>query len=256
MIDIDRCLDRINYRGSREPKLDTLKAMQLAFIYNVPFENLDIHLGRKIELSAEDFYRKIVEQQRGGFCYECNTLFHAMLSILGFEVSFLAATMQTEIAMNIEFGHMVLLVSLDDDYLVDVGNGQSCLQPLRIGDDAVVNDENIDYRLGEFEDGYALYFRAEGEDWSARYSFTTVARQLQQYAHICHLTQTSPESHFTHKRVVTLASPDGRVLLADRDLEIRQSGKVETRSIETREEYIEVLETYFNIQLGSVPESW
>jgi len=256
LIDIDHCLQRINYEGSRTPSLETLSALQLAFVYNVPFENLDIHLGRKIELSVENFYRKIVEQQRGGFCYECNTLFHALLEVLGFKVSYVAATMQLDIAMHIEFEHMALLVSLEDDYLVDVGNGQSCLQPMRIGADTVVNFEKVDYHLGDFEDRYALYFKAEGDDWLPRFSFTTTPRELQQYTNICHIIQTSPESHFTHKKVVTIARPDGRVTMADRNLEILQAGQIETRNIESNEEYKLALQSYFKIQLTSVPESW
>ncbi len=256
MIDIDRILDRINYRGNRTPSLEILTALQLAFVYNVPFENLDIHLGRKIELSVENFYRKIVEEQRGGFCYECNALFHALLEALGFKVSYIAATMQLDMAMNIEFEHMAVLVSLDGEYLVDVGNGQSCLQPMLIGADTVANFENVDYRLDEFEDRYALYFRTEGDDWRPRFSFTTTPRQLQQYADICRIIQTSPESHFTHKKVLTIARPDGRVTMAERELEINQAGQVQTRSIESNEEYKLALQSYFKIQLASVPESW
>ncbi len=256
MIDIERCLDRINYQGGRTPSLQTLKSLQLAFLYNVPFENLDIHMGRKITLSIENFYRKIVEQGRGGFCYECNTLFHALLERMGFEVSYLAATMQLEGGLHNEFEHMVLLVSLGDDYLVDVGNGKSCLQPMQMGADTVVNFENVDYRLDDFNDCYALYFRTEGNDWAPRFSFTTVPRQLQQFAMRCHILQTSPESHFTHGKVLTIARPDGRVTMTERELEIRQAGQVEVRSLGSNEEYKLALQSYFKIQLASIPEHW
>ncbi|MFT5132330.1 MAG: N-hydroxyarylamine O-acetyltransferase [Gammaproteobacteria bacterium] len=256
MINIERCLDRINYQGSREPSLETLKALQLAFVYAIPFENLDIHLQRKIELSAENSYRKIIDERRGGFCYECNTLFHSMLEMLGFDVKFVAATMQLPIAMNIEFEHMALMVRLDDVYLVDVGNGQSCQQAMRIGADEIVKFENVEYRLDEFEDGHALYFRGEGDDWLPRFSFTTVPRQLKEYEEMCHIIQTSPASHFTHRKVITIARPDGRVSLVDRDLEIKQAGRVTTRSLKSNEQYKESLETYFSIQLPELPKSW
>jgi N-hydroxyarylamine O-acetyltransferase len=178
-MDIERCLDRINYWGSRAPSLETLKALQLAFIYNVPFENLDIHLGRPVKLSVEDIYEKIVEQRRGGFCYENNTLFHALLDLMGFEVKQVAATMLLEISMNVEFGHMALIVNLDNEYLVDVGNGQSCLQPMQIVSDEVARFEQVDYRVSEFEDRYALYYKEENAAWLPRFSFTTLSRQLQ-----------------------------------------------------------------------------
>ena len=246
-MDLERYLERINYQGSRSPNLDTLKALQLAYVYNVPFENLDIHLGRPIELSVAHIYKKIVEQQRGGFCYESNTLFHALLELMGFEVKFVAATMLLEISMNIEFGHMALIVSLDEDYLVDVGNGQSCLQPMQIGSDDIARFEDVDYRVSEFEDGYALHYKEADAEWLPRFSFTSTSRRLQEYENMCHITQTSPESHFTRKRVVTLAKPDGRLTLADRDLEIKRPGKLESRVLQSNQEYREALQTYFKI---------
>ncbi|MBT7952465.1 MAG: arylamine N-acetyltransferase [Gammaproteobacteria bacterium] len=255
-MDLDRYLERINYQGSRSPSLDTLKALQLAYIYSVPFENLDIHLSRPIELSVEKIYHKIVEQQRGGFCYESNTLFHALLELMGFEVKYVAATMLLEISMNVEFGHMALIVSLDEDYLVDVGNGQSCLQPMQIDADDVARFEDIDYRVSEFEDGHALHYKEVDAEWLPRFSFTSTSRRLQEYENMCHITQTSPESHFTQKRVVTLAKPDGRITLADRDLEIKDSGKLERRLLQSNQEYRDALQTYFNIHLSSFPETW
>jgi N-hydroxyarylamine O-acetyltransferase len=256
MFDIDRCLDRINYQGSREACLQTLQDLELAFIRSVPFENLDIHLGRTIELSVDKIFQKIVGEGRGGFCYECNTLFHAMLESLGFDVVYVAATMQLAIAMNIEFEHMALLVCLDEDYLVDVGNGQSTMQPMRLGSDEVVRFESIDYRLDKFEERLALYFRKEGKDWEPRYAFTTTPRELTQFEEMCHIMQTSKESQFTQKKVLTFVTPDGRVTLADRRLEITLSGKTESRQLSSNSEYKETLESYFNIQLEDVPENW
>jgi N-hydroxyarylamine O-acetyltransferase len=255
-MDLDRCLKRISYHGSRSATLDTLKALQFAFVYNVPFENLDIHLARPIELSVDKIYQKIVEQQRGGFCYESNTLFHALLELIGFEVRYVAATMLLDTSLNFEFNHMVLIVNLDKEYLVDVGNGQSCLQPMQIDSDEVVSFEDIDYRVSEFEDRYALHYQDVDAEWIPRFSFTTVSRQLQEYTNMCHITQTSPESHFTQNRVITLAKLDGRITLVDRDLRIRRSGKLESRLLQSNQEYREALQTYFNIHLSSIPESW
>jgi N-hydroxyarylamine O-acetyltransferase len=127
---------------------------------------------------------------------------------------------------------------------------------MRFDDDEIVSWENVNYRLGEYEDEHALYFKAVGESWLPRFSFTRRPRQLEEYADVCHMLQTSPESHFTHKRVVTIALIDGRVILADRKLEIRQAGKIEVRSLQSNQEYKETLQTYFNIQLSSLPESW
>jgi N-hydroxyarylamine O-acetyltransferase len=255
-MDLERCLERINYTGSRAPTLAALQSLQLAYIYNVPFENLDIHLGRPVHLSLDSIYAKIVEQRRGGFCYESNTLFHALLELMGFSVNFIAATMLLDISIQVEFGHMALLVELDELYLVDVGNGQSCLQPMQIGSDEIVRHEDIDYRIGEFEDRYALFYRVENAGWLPRFSFRNVPRRLQEYEKMCHITQTSPESHFTQNRLVTLANPDGRTTLVNRELEIRRSGNSEKRELGSNIEYKQALQTYFNIHLPSAPAAW
>ena len=84
-------LRRINYPGSTEPTAETLGELHRAHMLAVPFENLDIHLGREIVLDDERLYAKIVEQQRGGFCYELNGAFAALLRELGFNVKKLAA---------------------------------------------------------------------------------------------------------------------------------------------------------------------
>src|SRR5690349_2964425 len=84
-------LKRINYQGSTEPTLETLSALHEAHLLAVPFENLDIHCGREIVLDDERLYAKVVDGRRGGFCYELNGAFAALLSRLGFRVQKLAA---------------------------------------------------------------------------------------------------------------------------------------------------------------------
>ena len=88
---IEAYLRRVEYGGSRRPSLQVLRSLHLAHIRQVPFENLDIHLGREIVLSQESLYRKVVKDRRGGFCYELNGLFAALLSALGFRVRLLSA---------------------------------------------------------------------------------------------------------------------------------------------------------------------
>ena len=89
-LDITPFLERIEYQGSTEANLETLQALQRAFLLTVPFENLDIHFDEKIGLSFVEFYDKIVNYRRGGISYECNGLFYAMLSALGYDVQLLS----------------------------------------------------------------------------------------------------------------------------------------------------------------------
>lgn len=91
MFDIKAYLNRIGYEGAVNPSSDTLRALHLAHVLTVPFENLDIHLGRSISIEPEALFRKIVLARRGGYCFELNGLFALLLEQLGFSVTRLAA---------------------------------------------------------------------------------------------------------------------------------------------------------------------
>ncbi|HXG91004.1 MAG TPA: arylamine N-acetyltransferase, partial [Blastocatellia bacterium] len=88
---VEKYLDRINYSGSLEPTSETLRALHRAHMFAVPFENLDIHINREIVLDEERILQKIIDERRGGFCYELNGAFAWLLRELGFEVEMLAA---------------------------------------------------------------------------------------------------------------------------------------------------------------------
>lgn len=248
-MDLERCLARIGYTGPREPNPETLAALQQAFLRHVPFENLDIRLGRPIVLDPQRFHAKIVDDRRGGFCYECNGLFRAMLEAMGFEVHYLAAAMLLEQSVPLDFGHMVLRVSLEDEYLVDVGNGQSCLEPLRL-DGGSATSEGIEYEVRLHEQGYALFYRETGEDWKPRFRFTTTPRELEDFAELCRFHQISPQSRFTRHRLASIARPDGRATLLDRELTVTAGGGVEVRQLADAGEYGAVLRGYFGVTLS------
>src|SRR6266478_9803210 len=146
-------LQRINYTGSLDPSAETLRGLQLAHQRTVPFENLSIHAGELIVLDDQALFEKIVERGRGGFCYELNGLFAALLRALGFEVAMLSAQVaNAEGIFGPDFDHMTLMVAPADRWLVDVGFGDSFLEPLRL-DEESTQGGNHTYRIereGEF----------------------------------------------------------------------------------------------------------
>src|SRR5574341_1574684 len=127
-------LERIAYSGSREPNLQTLQTLHRAHLLAVPFENLDIHLGRPIVLDQDKLFEKIVLERRGGFCYECNGLFGALLREMGFQVTLLSARVRISDGSGFgpEFDHLVLRVELGEPWLADVGYGGGFREPLRL----------------------------------------------------------------------------------------------------------------------------
>jgi N-hydroxyarylamine O-acetyltransferase len=247
-VNVSSYLDRISYTGSLAPSAEILRALHRAHMLTVPFENLDIGLGRKIVCDETSFIRKIVEQRRGGFCYELNGAFAALLRELGFKVTLLSARVARQDGSNgPEFDHLTLRVDLDEPWLADVGFGDSFLEPLRLKIDIEQPQGTRKFRLVE-EQGALHMEMAEPADWKRQYSFTQVPRQLSEFAGMCHYHQTSPESPFTRKKVCSRATADGRVTVADGKLIITRGGGREESPL-SDEQWRAALKKYFEIVL-------
>jgi N-hydroxyarylamine O-acetyltransferase len=253
-MEISVFLERIGYQGPVGVNFQTLKVLQRAFLLTVPFENLDIHFEEKPALSFTDFYEKIVDDRRGGISYECNGLFFIMLRALGFEVQLLSARICFDAELTDEFDHMLILVSLDEetgqqDYLIDVGLGQSCPEPLMLGSTDEFRSENCSYRLGTYEDQLALFYKSSKSDWQSRYVFSKVGRVLADFGPMYRFHQNSEESPFTQGQLVTLMTEEGRVTLNGMMLSIIDGNKHEQRELASEAECFECLEKYFGIEL-------
>src|SRR5262245_42521904 len=196
-MNIEAYLKRINYDGPRDPTPKTLRALQVAHLLAVPFENLSIHAGEPIVLDEGALFSKIVEAKRGGFCYECNGLFAGLLRELGFEVAMLSAGVAHATGgFGPEFAHMTLMVTLNERWLVDVGFGESFLEPLLL--DARVDQVqgNRAFRIDD-DDGYLVLSRRDDDDWTPQYRFSLQPHAFADYEEMCRFHQTSPDSHFT-----------------------------------------------------------
>lgn len=221
-------LDRINYAGSTEPSAETLRALHRAHMFTVPFENLDIHIGRAIVCDKARFLHKLVSERRGGFCYELNGAFAALLRELGFQVTLLSARVtRADGGDSPEFDHLALRVDLEESWLADVGFGDSFLEPLRFESGLEQAQIGRVYRLSQGGDVFHMEVRKD-DKWKRQYSFTLHPRQLSDFADMCHYHQTSPESHFTQNRICSRATPEGRVTLSNGKL-------IETQNL-TRQE--------------------
>ena len=248
-MNLDEVLNRLRYTGPREPTLHTLRSLQHAFLESVPFENLDIHIGRRISLDPSWIYEKIVLRRRGGFCYECNGLFADLLASLGYRVSRASARMALGGRVGPEFDHMVILVDLDREFLVDVGNGQSVRDPLSLVGGETSEAEGVEYSVGTHDHCYALYYWDANSEWLPRFLFSTTPRQQSEFSEMCEFHQTSPESVFTKQRLATLATPEGRLmLLGNRLIEVRGAERTE-RELTSEEDVLLTLRSRFGIDL-------
>jgi N-hydroxyarylamine O-acetyltransferase len=251
-LNINAYLERINYHGSLAPTAETLRGLQVAHLLTVPFENLSIHAGHPIVLEDDALFTKIVENWRGGFCYEANGLFAALLRALGFNVAMLSAEVaNAEGQFGPNFDHMALMVSSAQRWLVDVGFGDSFLEPLLLDERGEQVQRSRAYRI--LSDGARLLLmrRDEGDEWKAQYRFTLQTHSYADYAGMCRYHQTSPQSHFTRSRICSRATEDGRITLSEmRFITTFQSGAHEVRqerTLASEVEYATILREQFGI---------
>jgi N-hydroxyarylamine O-acetyltransferase len=249
--EIRRYLERIGYEGGQEPGPETLRSLHRAHMLSVPFENLDIRFGRPIVLDESVFYEKIVVRRRGGFCYELNGAFCSLLRSLGFEVVMLSAGVARDKGgFGPEFDHMALLVTLEDDWLVDVGFGDSFVEPLLLNEARDQCQACGVFRIAADGESRVLFRSKGGEAAEPQYRFTLQSRELQEFQAMCRYHQSSPESSFTRGRVVTRATPEGRITLSGMRLVTTVSGRRSERELSGEPEFLEVLVSAFGLTLG------
>jgi N-hydroxyarylamine O-acetyltransferase len=216
----------------------------------VPFENLDIPLGRKILLDEDTILHKIVEQRRGGFCYELNSAFAALLRALGFQITLLSPRVARYAGgEGPEFDHMALRVDLQNPWLADVGFGESFLEPLRLESGTEQVDPSGTFRLVQVEERLQLEKLESNGSWKGQYSFALKPHGLGDFAGMCHYHQTSPESHFTQNRICSRATPDGRITLSGMKLIVTSNGQRQERTLSSESEWNSTLQELFGINL-------
>ncbi len=167
----------------------------------IPYENLDIHLGRKLTLDPDHIYHKIVEERRGGWCYEMNGLFSQALRQIGFDVTLLGSSVGSPAQGGVEgdLDHLILLVQVDKQpWLADVGFGKGLLDPipLQVGE---IQQNYLHYRLEQEGENWYFHNQPEG---GPGFGFTLLPRTYAGFASRCHELQTSPDSGFVRAPVV------------------------------------------------------
>ena len=250
-MDTQTYLKRINYDGPTTLTAGNLRRLQVAHLQTVPFENLSIHAGTPVVLEDEALFTKIVQQRRGGFCYEVNGLFAALLRALGFDVTMLSAEVaNAQGGFSEPFDHMTLMVTLEQRWLVDVGFGDCFIEPLLLDElGEQVEDRRI-YRIvpdGEFR----ILEQREDAGWTPQYRFKLDPYNYNDFGAMCRYHQTSPQSHFTQKRICSrLTTERGRITLSDMKLiETLKDGERSERTLAYEQEYTTVLRESFGIVL-------
>jgi N-hydroxyarylamine O-acetyltransferase len=229
-MDYSRYLQRIKFSDRAQPDDRTLKRLHEHHVTFVPFENLDIHYGKLFDLDPENIFRKVVENVRGGFCYELNYLFHNLLNAIGFSSKIISSRIfDSSGALGPEFDHMSIHVRTDKDYLCDVGFGDLFIHPLEIKEGIQSDGRNMFLIEALGDEHYALSMSSRGSGFEKKYVFTLEEVPLENFKAPCFDKQTSPESYFVKNTICTRATASGRVTLFNNKI-VRKNGeeRVET----------------------------
>ena len=242
-------LHRIGYEGSLERSLQNLGALQRAHSLSVPFENLDIHLGVTMPVDVAFAFDKVVERGRGGYCYDLNPLFHALLVRLGYQTTIVSARFMLRDEGH-PFDHIAIVVHLEEDWLVDVGAGrQPPLLPIGRSDEPAFSNENGNFKIGYRDGEYFVVSSRDDGTYEDFFAFSSVSRTLGDFEARAQWTQSSPESIFTKAPLCTLPFDDGRQTISGLNF-IKSNGyDADVRKV-TPAERDEILKNVFGIDLG------
>ena len=236
------------------PDLGWLKLLQRQHLLNVPFENLDIHWKRPILLDTGAFYRKIVEGDRGGFCYELNGLFNELLREIGFETRLLSARVgDGQGNFSPEYDHAAILVIIGEmQYIADVGFGAFSTEPLKLETCAEQTDAAGIFLVRRYDDETFEIAKKEDSGWRSEYIFMPLGHDLAEFKERCLWHQTSPESHFMKNKICSLLTLTGRKTLTDsKYIVTTEAEKVEV-PVSDREEFDQLLLKEFGITMKSI----
>jgi N-hydroxyarylamine O-acetyltransferase len=253
VIDLDAYFARIGYTGPRAPNLDVLNALSAAHVRSIPFENIDVVLGRPIELELPALEKKLVHDRRGGYCFEQNTLFLAVLEQLGFRVRPLSARVRYQRPREYTPArtHLFVRVELDETWLADVGVGaMSLTAALRLASHDEQPTPHEPRRLHR-ENGLIYHQVRLADVWHDVNEFTLEEMPLIDRIVANWYTSTHPQSHFKHRLLVARATPDGgRITVADRELSVRGPDGTATKyTIGSHAELVSVLREHFGIEV-------
>ncbi len=256
-MDLPGYLLRIGWaaNGTREADVRTMKGVHRAHAASIPFENLDIQLGRRIRLDPASLQAKLVGGRRGGYCFEQNGLLLGALTALGFDVTPLAAWVPADDAPGGLRTHMLLRVDLDHEpWIADVGFGADGIaEPMPLEDGATAEQDGRRYRLvKQADDLWVLQRdradRHHGVGWFDLYAFTLEPATSEDYEIGNRYTSTDPGSPFVRSLTAQFDAGEVRPVLRNRHLvEDWPDGERHVARLHRDEEVLEVLAERFGL---------
>jgi len=245
---MEKYLKRIRTSHDTNCSLQNLEVLQSLHMQHIPFENLDVIRKVPIYLNLVTIYNKLIIQNRGGYCYELNGLFHWLLTELGYQASLVSATVQR---MSGEWAktdtHAAIIVQLDKPYLVDVGFGDSTVLPISLSG-SERTDVSGTYKIEKQQNEFYDLIQKRNDAERILYRFSTQPKNLIDFHEGCVFNQVAKESSFTHTDIVTVATPLGRKTISDSQLIITENGIQKKKNLSSNEKNL-ILHNTFGIQI-------
>ncbi len=254
-MNLDAYLKHIDYRGDLNPNRGTLTALMRAHLLAVPFENLDVHLGVPISTRPKDAYAKVVERNRGGWCFELNGLFKWALEQIGFDVQSLAGFVGRVAGKpEREASHLFLRVDCDEPLFVDIGYGGSLWGPMPLAPSRV---EQPPYTMTIHKVDNGFYRWTEhAHDLSSTLDFTLNPLGPTHFDATNQWLQTAPDSSFVRTLTAQRRYEDRHLIL--RGL-VKQTIALDGASevvLESAEELVRCLRNEFALDVPEVAGCW
>ncbi len=258
MMDLDAYFHRIGYSGARSATLATLRAIHARHAEAIPFENLNPLLGLPVPLDPASLERKLVQDRRGGYCFEQNLLLGEALRALGFQVTGLAARVMWNARENAvpPRGHMLLRIDLAGvPYIADVGFGGLTLTgPLRLEAGVEQETPHEPYRLLASDATFVLQARIR-DGWKSLYRFDLQEQPRPDYEVTNWYLSNHPDSRFVRNLVAARPTAGRRYALFNLELSVHHlRGDTERHVLGSVPEIRAVLENQFLIRLPEVPQ--
>ena len=254
-MNVQAYFDRIGFTGRARVDLATLRALHRLHLRAIPYENLDVQMGKPASLDAQAAFDKLVHQRRGGWCYEMNGVLAAVLRDIGFSVTVMAgAVMRGERGPSSHANHMVLRVDLDRPYIADVGFGDALLEPAPM-EMGPYHCAGFDFSLETLEDGW-LRFHNHPLGGAAYYDFRNAPADHEQMAAVCRWLSTSPDSVFTQTAFAFRHTADGVRVLRGRTINQVRPGQRTTEFIDSADEFSSILRADFDLDVPEVAKLW
>ena len=252
--DLDVYLPRIGWHGELRPDLATLAGLLDAHMSRIPFENLDVLLGRGVRLDLDSVQRKLVAARRGGYCFEHCTLFAAALETIGFEpMRHTARVVVAAPRRESPRTHMFLTVPVAGGvFVVDPGFGTLAPRvPVPLREGVQVSAQTQTHWMAR--DGDLWVLRTQTLDNVVDCWVSAVEDDnLVDFEVGNHFTATHPSSSFVNRIMLRALTGDGRVSVMNRDVTIRRGAESRTLQLPDRAALRALLAEHFGFDLPEV----